>query len=189
MSTDSRLDPRTRLADGNAMFLKSVPPTVLANLVKGQHPFVAVLTCSDSRVSPVSVFNLSLGEAFVVRVAGNCAADPTVLGSLEYAVSHLKVRAIMVLGHTHCGAVRESCSCVDHGNLEPVIRDIERARARLSAEAARDEDMVAESNVMIQMRRLLDLSPVIRAEVESGKVDMIGAMFDLATGKVRFVNS
>lgn len=188
-STDSRLDPRTRLADGNAMFLKSVSPTVLANLAKGQHPFVAILTCSDSRVSPVLIFNLSLGEAFVVRVAGNCASDPTVLGSLEYAVSHLKVRAILVLGHTSCGAVKASCDCVDHGNLRAVMTDIERARSRLPVERARDGDSVAEGNVHLQMRRLQDLSPVIRDEVESGRLEMIGAMFDIATGRVRFVNS
>lgn len=177
------------MADGNAMFLKSVSPTVLANLAKGQHPFVAVLTCSDSRISPNSIFNLSLGEAFVVRVAGNCAADPTVLGSLEYAVSHLEVRALLVLGHTDCGAVKASCSCVDHGNLEPVMRDIARARALLPKDRARDNGSVEESNVLVQVRRLKDLSPVIRDAAESGKLEIIGAVFDIASGKVRFVNS
>ena len=177
------------MADGNAMFLKSVSPTVLANLAKGQRPFVAILTCSDSRVSPVSIFNLSLGEAFVVRVAGYCAADPTVLGSLEYAVSHLEVGAILVLGHTDCGAVKASCSCEDHGNLEPVMRDIERARSRLPVEKARDNGSVEESNVLVQIRRLKDLSPIIRDASESGKLEIIGAMFDIASGKVRFVNS
>ena len=164
-----------------------MPPTILANLAKGQQPFVAILTCSDSRVSPCKIFNLSLGEAFVVRVAGNCATDPAVLGSLEYAVSHLKVRAIVVMGHTDCGAVKASLTCEDRGNLEAVIKDLECARSKLPCARQKDPNAIAEFNVVMQMRRLQDFSPVIRAGVQSKKVEIIGAMFDIASGNVKFL--
>jgi carbonic anhydrase len=79
------MDQKKRLVDGNATFRKTSDPAFLAELSKGQQPFVAILTCSDSRVVPERIFNLNLGDAFVVRVAGNSVADPGALGSLEYA--------------------------------------------------------------------------------------------------------
>ena len=164
-----------------------MPPTILATLAKGQQPFVAILTCSDSRVSPCKIFNLSLGEAFVVRVAGNCATDPAVLGSLEYAVSHLKVKALLVMGHSDCGAVKASLGCDDHGNLESIMKDLECARSKLPCEKQKDPSSIAELNVVMQMRRLQDFSPTIRLAVQSGKVEMLGAMFDIATGGVKFL--
>ncbi|MCU0859652.1 MAG: carbonic anhydrase [Thermoplasmata archaeon] len=164
-----------------------MPPTILANLAKGQEPFVAILTCSDSRVSPCKIFNLSLGEAFVVRVAGNCATDLAVLGSLEYAVSHLKVKAIVVMGHSDCGAVKASLGCEDRGNLESVMKDLECARSKLPCQRQKDPDAIAEINVMMQMRRLQDFSPAIRSAVQSNKLEIIGAVFDIATGNVRFL--
>ncbi len=148
---------------------------------------MAILTCSDSRVSPCKVFNLSLGEAFVVRVVGNCANDPSVLGSLEYAVSHLKVKAIVVMGHTDCGAVKASLGCEDRGNLASVIKDLESARSKLPCERQKDMDAIAEINVIMQMRRLQDFSPAIRDAVRSNKLEIIGAMFDIATGNVEFL--
>ncbi len=184
---DSNQDPRRRLVDGNALFRKAVDPTTLARLAKGQAPFIAILTCSDSRVSPCKIFNLSLGEAFVIRVAGNCATDPGVLGSIEYAVLHLNVRTVLVMGHTDCGAVKASFTCEDRGNLEAVMKDLECARSKLPKERERDPDAVAESNVRIQMRRVQDFSPDIRELVRQGKLEVLGAMFDIASGAVRFI--
>ncbi len=123
----------------------------------------------------------------MVRVAGNCAADRSVLGSLEYAVSHLKIRAIVVMGHSDCGAVKASLTCDDRGNLEAEMKDLECARSKLPCALQKDVDAIAECNVMMQMRRLQDFSPVIRAGVQAGKLEIIGAMFDIASGNVRFL--
>jgi len=178
---------RTRLADGNALFRKSMSPGLLRKVSGGQGPSVAILSCSDSRVTPEKVFNLSIGDAFVVRVAGNSASDPSVLGSIEYAVEHLRVRALVVLGHTDCGAVKAIMDGEDMGNLTTVRRDIERSRARLETDRMNDRDAISESNVRLQLRLIEDSSRSVRDAVSLEKLELIGAMYDLQTGAVRFL--
>lgn len=185
MSTNDEV--KNRLNDGNAMFRKSVDPSLLARLLKNQAPFVAILACSDSRVSPEKVFNLSMGDAFVVRIAGNSVSDPAVLGSLEYAVEHLGVKTVVVLGHTDCGAVKAVMDGEDQGNLSRVMRDIERARSKIAVDLANDSDAIGEGNVRLQLRLLEDSSKVIMDAVNGSKLSLIGAMLDLNTGTVRFV--
>jgi len=185
---NSGVDPKARLVDGNALYRKNVDPLVLAKLAKKQEPFVAILACSDSRVHPSKIFNLSIGDAFTVRVAGNSAADPSIMGSLEYAVVHLNVRAILVLGHTGCGAVKASYDEeAMSGSLSSVMMDMDRAKAKLDGKRAKDPDAVAEMNVKLQLRRLEDFSTVIQEAVNEGKLALFGAMYDLATGAVRFI--
>lgn len=184
---DHAEDVKRRLLDGNKVFSKAADPCMLAKLSEKQEPFVAILACSDSRVDPEKVFNLSLGSAFVVRTAGNCAADPTVLGSLEYAAAHLGVKAIVVVGHTRCGAVKASCDCCDIDNLSGVLGDIGSARSLLKGLDAKDIDRVAECNVKVQMRRLVSGSAVIGEAVKKGRLSVYGAMFDIGTGAVKFV--
>ncbi len=184
---NATMDQRQRLVDGNSLFKKSVDPTLLARLAKKQEPFVAILTCSDSRVSPIKIFNLSLGDAFVVRVAGNSASDPSVLGSLEYAVEHLHVGSLLVLGHTGCGAVRAVIDESANENLRPVLRDIERARAKVTMDQVNNQNAIAESNVRLQIRLIEDNSRIIHDAVSDGKLALYGAMYDMETGLVRFV--
>ena len=184
---EAGLDRRGRLSEGNAAYRKLTDPTLFANLSKGQHPTFAILACSDSRVVPEKLFNLSIGDAFVVRVAGNSAADPSVLGSLEYAVEHLHVRELLVLGHTGCGAVKLSMEGSSHGNLGSVVRDLERAKSKVPIESENDADAIAESNVKLQLRLLEDNSYVIRSAVDKGQLAMHGAMYDIRTGAVRFI--
>lgn len=185
MATES--NGRQRLLDGNAMFRKNIDRSVLASLVTGQKPIVAVLACSDSRVTPERIFNLSLGEAFVVRVAGNSAADPSVLGSLEYAVEHLQVPAIVVLGHTNCGAVKAVLDGEAPASMSTVAKDLERARFRLPTEQQNDASLVAENNVRLQLRLIQDNSTIIASALNEEKISLYGAMYDLATGQVRFI--
>lgn len=184
---DQAEDVKRRLTDGNRAFSRSADPCMLASLAKKQEPFVAILACSDSRVDPEKVFNLSLGSAFVVRAAGNCACDDTVLGSLEYAVAHLGVKAVVVMGHTGCGAVKTSCSCCDVTNLKGVMADLDAAKAAVGGVDAKDLDKVSESNVRVQVSRLVNCSPVIGEAVRKGEVAVYGAMFDIASGVARFV--
>ncbi len=183
----SNLDPKARLMDGNAMFKKTVDPVFMAQMCKTHKPFVAVLTCSDARVDPAKIFNLSLGDAFVVRVAGNVGADDSVIGSLEYAVEHLNVKTLVVLGHTCCGAVKATMDEVDPGNLGQVVKDIESARGKLECLDAKDPDKVSEANVRLQLRMLVDRSCVLRDAMNDGSLSILGAMFDISTGVVRFI--
>ena len=181
------LDSKTRLMDGNAMFRRLTDSALLARLSKSHEPFIAILTCSDARVDPAKAFNLSLGDAFVVRTAGNTVTDPSVIGSLEYAVDCLEVKAIMVLGHTECGAIKSSYECTEPGNLDGVLRDIESAKSKLSCAESKDPALVAESNVRMQLRKLEDTSTIIRDAVARGKLTMYGAVLDIGTGAVRFI--
>lgn len=181
------LVPKTRLVDGNAMFRRETDPSLLERLEKSHEPFIAILTCSDARVDPAKVFNLSLGDAFVVRTAGNTACDPSVLGSLEYAVERLDVKAVMVLGHTDCGTIKATYECESPGNLEGALRDIECAKSRLSCAEAKDPALVAESNVRLQLRKIEDTSAVIRDAVACGRLALYGAVLDIGTGAVTFI--
>lgn len=178
---------RQRLLDGNAMFRKNIDRSVLSVLSKGQRPFVAILTCADARVSPERIFNLSLGEAFVVRIAGNSASDQSVLGSLEYAVGHLHVSMLVVLGHTDCGAVRAALDGDVPARMSAVVRDIERARYKLPTEQQNNPDAISENNVRLQLRMIQDNSSVIARAINDEKLSLHGAMYDLATGQVRFI--
>ena len=176
-----------RLEDGNAHFRKNTDLSFLARLAQKQEPFIAVLTCSDSRVVPEKIFNLSLGDVFVVRVAGNSASEPSVLGSLEYAVEFLHIRVLLVLGHTGCGAIREAMDWKGPANLSKVIRDIDRARDKVGEGMSNDVDAIAESNVRLQIRLIIDNSMAIMDAVNKGQLSVIGAMYNMATGAVRFL--
>ncbi|HEX9909044.1 MAG TPA: carbonic anhydrase [Thermoplasmata archaeon] len=176
-----------RLEDGNVYFRKNTDASFLARLSQKQEPSVIILTCSDSRVVPEKIFSLSLGDAFVVRVVGNSASEPSVLGSLEYAVEHLHVRVLLILGHTGCGAVRAAMFGEGFDNFSKFLRDIERARDKVPEEHANSPDAVAEINVRLQMSLIEDSSTVIMDAVKKGQLTIVGAMYNMATGAVRFL--
>jgi len=176
-----------RLEVGNVFFRKNTDASFIARLSQNQEPSIIILTCSDSRVVPEKIFNLSLGDAFVVRVMGNSASEPSVLGSLEYAVDHLHVRVLLVLGHTGCGAVRVAMDGGGLDNLSKVVRDMDRARDKVPEGQANNPDAIAESNVRLQIRLIEDSSTVIMDAVNKGQLTVVGAMYDMATGTVRFL--
>jgi len=179
---------KARLEKGNSAYVRSADRSLLTKLATdGQSPGVAVLTCSDSRVIPEKVFDLSLGEAFVVRVPGNCVSGRSILGSIEYAVSQLGVQAVIILGHTDCGAVKGTLSRSCGEGLSGVSAEIDRARSGLAKEQVSDATAVAEANVRLQLSALKERSPVIRDAVGSGRVELIGAMCDITTGQVAFL--
>ena len=173
--------------EGNKFFRNSPDLAVMKRLATKQEPFVAILACADSRVNPEKVLGLSLGDAFVVRVAGNTRSDPSVLESLEYAVEHLNARAVVVFGHTDCGvakAVVDDGACDELGSM---YKDMCMAKSKLPSAKSRDPDAISEANVRLQMRTLLDQSCVIREAVDSGKLSILGAMLELSTGMVKFL--
>lgn len=181
------LEDNRRFAEGEPR-RAPVSPEVRSGLVCGQSPSVAVLACSDSRVTPEIVFDRGLGELFVVRVAGN-VVDDTVLGSLEYAVEHLGVALILVMGHSACGAVTSACACSFdelEGATGTLLKALEPAVEAARATCSLTDDLVDTSgrlNVGAQIEAAL-ASPVINEAVAEGRLAVEGAWYDLVTGLV-----
>jgi carbonic anhydrase len=187
-----------RLVEGNVRFVGGTavqrPPTParLARLAVAQHPFAAILGCSDSRVPPEIVFDQGPGQLFVVRVAGNVVGTET-LGSLGYALAHLRTPLFVVLGHEGCGAVGAALRALD-GAIEPgslgevleaivpALRDVDR-HAALRAQLHRS----VEANVVAAVRRLAT-NPHARPMLDRGRIRIVGAVYELASGRVRFLD-
>jgi carbonic anhydrase len=187
-----------RLKEGNARFISgharfpTVQKEVLADLAKGQRPYATVLGCSDSRVPPELLFDAGFGELFVIRVAGNVLGS-AIKGTLQYAGSHLHTPLFIVLGHEGCGAVEAAIAEKFHGArhrsrialllkcIEPALDCLDRTlppAALLSA--------AVEANVRRTVREVLE-SPEGRSRASHGDVKMVGAVYDIATGRVRFL--
>jgi carbonic anhydrase len=162
-----------------------------AAVAGGQHPFATVLTCSDSRVPPEAIFSQGLGDLFVVRVAG-AVPDQAVLGSIEYAAEHLNVPLVVVMGHLACGAVKSAMESAAphapdpaHANLERILSAIRPSLTNLPAGGDKWENAVYAS-VSRNLQDALRLSPVLKEFSSSGKVLVVGAVYNLETGKVDF---
>lgn len=191
-------DALARLKAGNARFLAgharfpTVQKDILADLAKGQHPFATILGCSDSRVPPELVFDASFGELFVIRVAGN-VIDPAVAGTLQYAGVHLQTPLLVVLGHDGCGAVdaaiAEKFRGVRHpGRIAVLVDDIEPALDGVDPTLPPDAllDAAVEANVRWSLRQIVE-SPEWRSRPASVDRKAVGAVYELATGRVRFL--
>jgi carbonic anhydrase len=187
-----------RLREGNDRFVsgESLHPNQDASrrssLVEHQHPFAVIFGCADSRLAAEIIFDLGLGDAFVVRTAGQ-VIDDAVLGSLEYSISVLGVPLIVVLGHDSCGAVIATKSAVDTGDM-PVgfIRDLVERITPSVLTARRNgqedvNDMVVE-HVKQTSQRLVDSSRVISAAIDSGRAAVIGLSYRLAEGRADLVS-
>ena len=184
------------LMAGNARFVAGAPRCVPATarrteLANGQAPFAAVLGCSDSRVPVETIFDHDPGDVFVVRVAGNFVTD-TGLGSLEYAVAVLKAELIMVLGHSSCGAVKAATQAVKGetfpGHIQGLATAIEPAAKATKGQAG---DWVANAtaeNVRMNARALLAQSTILSQAHAAGTISIVGAVYDLHTGKVNLLS-
>jgi carbonic anhydrase len=160
-----------------------------AELAKTQHPFAVILSCSDSRVPPEIVFDQGLGDLFIVRVAGNVINDEG-LGSIEYAVDHLGSRLILVLGHQSCGAVKAARETIAAkgkapGHIQSLVTAI---RPAVEATAKDDLDATIKANVKHVVDALRSSTPILKAKVDSGEVQMIGGYYSLETGVVTFLD-
>ena len=169
----------TKLTDGNRLYSGSgkyagdVSSDARARTVDGQKPYAAVLTCSDSRVIPEVVFQAGIGDLFVIRTAGN-VVDETALACVEYAVEHLGVRLIVVMGHTHCGAVHAAL----HGEFGGKVGYLTR-RIAAAVGSERDETAACRKNVAASVRTLQDAFLV-------EDISILGAVYDIAQGTVEF---
>jgi carbonic anhydrase len=183
-----------RLKDGNERFAAGRTTAAHADaarrqqLTAAQHPFAIVLACADSRVPPEIVFNQGLGDIFVVRVAGN-VSEPFVTGSIDYAVEHLHVPLIVVLGHEKCGAVAAALGAKKpDGDLGKLLDEVHVGTHRSADRDAALAESV-ENNARHQAKMLNQRSPVIREHVAQHKLRIVTGIYDLATGRVRWLES
>ena len=187
-----------RLLDGNARYAANQPnerdfSSGRAARAKGQYPIAAILGCADSRVAPELAFDQGPGDLFAVRVAGNFVNNDG-LASFEYAVQYLGVPLVMVLGHSSCGAVDAAIKAVKNkdklpGKLASLIAAIKPAVVRAErARHGRDllTDTIAE-NVRLNVSRLQSAAPILATLSAQGRIKVVGATYDLATGKVTLV--
>lgn len=159
----------------------------------GQFPYAAILGCIDSRVPPEVVFDAGIGDVFAARIAGN-VLDDALLGSLEFATSVAGAKAIVVLGHTECGAVKGACDGVKMGHLTETLALIEPAVAAARAEVPPPHDSkngafvreVIDLNAELTAKAMTERSPILRDLVEQGKLKIVPAVYDVATGRVTF---
>ena len=187
-----------RLVSGNERFVAgqarfpTVQKEVLADLAKGQRPYATILGCSDSRVPPELIFDAGFGELFIVRVAGN-VISPEVMGTLHYAGVHLRTPLFVVLGHEGCGAVGAALATMAGAPEEPeriallldtIIPGLGDLPPGLSPrESAR---AAVEANVRWSMHQVLE-TPEARVRAREGVVKLVGAVYELESGHVRFL--
>ena len=164
------------LQENNDLFVKKNGKN-LKKHIKGQNPKIAILTCSDSRVIPEYIFNKGIGELFVIRVAGNIAIDSSVIISLEYAVDHLKIPLIIIMGHTYCGVVYAAENCSSDSN--ELLNEIKSSFSI-------DKNHIL-SNLKRQIEMLPKRSNIIFKALEDDRLKIIGAVYHLENGNVEFL--
>jgi carbonic anhydrase len=160
-----------------------------------QHPFASFLSCSDSRAPVELVFDQALGDIFSVRLAGNIASDKAV-GSLEFASKYLGSKLIVVMGHTACGAVKAACDNFMDGHIGEIINLIkpamryEKTVTNPEDRCSKNPDFVEKINrlsVQHQIDTIIRTSDIVTDMIEAKQIAIIGAVYDIATGKVRFL--
>jgi carbonic anhydrase len=160
-------------------------------LAEGQYPHAVIVGCADSRVAPEILFDVGVGDIFVVRIAGNVVggAGVTVKGSIEYAIAELNVPLIVVLGHSGCGAVKAAMKHIDAkdslpGAINGLVELIKPAVAQSHGKPGDPLDNAVRKNVELGVERLKQLQPIVAPQVKEGKLKVVGAVYDLRTGTV-----
>jgi carbonic anhydrase len=185
------------LKQGNERFVsgKAVKRDFLAQVKQtseGQFPFAAIVSCLDSRIPPAIVFDQGIGDLFVARVAGNFVNDD-ILGSLEFATKLAGAKTIVVMGHTECGAVKGACDSAQLGlltatlaNINPAVKAVKGEYTPRNSTNADFVQAVTDVNVNLTMQKLRTRSVVLRDMIDKGEIGLVGAMYDVSTGKVTF---
>jgi carbonic anhydrase len=182
-----------RFAHGNPLVRDLIQQA--NNTVKSQHPMAAVLSCIDSRTSAELIFDVGLGDLFSIRIAGNVANDD-IIGSMEFATQVAGAKLIVVLGHTHCGAVKAACDHVELGNLTGLLRKVQPAIQRETITThgrnSKNDDFVynvTQLHVLETMKLIENSSEIIRKLIADGGIKIVGGLYDLETRKVDFIES
>jgi len=199
-ASQAAMTPQTalqELRDGNARFVAGRPllrnfSAQVKGTADGQYPFAVVLSCLDSRQPIEIVLDQGIGDIFSARVAGNVLDDDN-LGSLEFACKVSGAKLIAVIGHSNCGAVKGAIDDVELGHLTGLLNKIKPAMDAVPAEvqprATKNSTFVndvSEANVRLVMKEIRERSPILREMLEQGQIELVGGMYDLATGKIQF---
>lgn len=191
-----KLSPLEKLKVGNQRFVDGDPvhpnETLqrIRELKKGQHPYVVVVSCSDSRLPPELIFDQGLGDIFTIRTAGNVIGDYE-LGSIEYAVEHLHCNLVIVLGHESCGAIDAFISSdnekhQDHiQNIIDYIANEDEEKGILDSIKV-NPDLAIRANIKHGVITLQNSEPTLKSRIQNKQLTVIGAYYDLDTGKVTF---
>lgn len=199
ISLTDAMDALDRLKAGNSRFCNGRQIHAHENaewrnmLVAEQKPFATILGCSDSRVPPELVFDVGLGELFIIRLAGNIIAED-VLGSLQYAIHHLHTPLVVVMGHEGCGAVTAAVDAMlttsrEPSHIEALLETIKPGLVNLDMRQERTALLrsAVEENVRWSMKELLSLSEA-QIALKEGRVALMGAVYELESGKVHFLD-
>jgi len=185
------------LVEGNERFTKSLSLhrdlLSIVNITKDkQHPFAAILGCSDSRTASEIIFDQGLGDIFSVRLAGNIAS-PFAIGSLEFSIKYLGSKLIVVLGHSGCGAVKAACDNYTGGHIGEILKHIQPAVQHEQGlnQYCDSNDLefvgrVCQSNVEFQIQAILDGSEIISSMLEAKQIGIAAAVYDVSSGRVTF---
>ena len=178
------------LKAGNARFVESkLSNTNFKEQIEatkgGQHPHSLVLTCLDSRVPPEIIFDQGIGNLFVARVAGN-TEDANIVGSLEFATKIKHTKLIVVLGHSHCGAVEGAIANAQLGQLTQLLDQIKPAIVGDTTNKAQMVELTAKRNVTKTIEDILAASPTISEQVQKGEVKIVSAYYNIENGIVAF---
>jgi len=193
---DNTLAPLDKLIAGNEKFVNGHPvhPNESLNRIKelkeGQHPFVVLVSCSDSRIPPELIFDQGLGDVFSIRTAGNVIGDYE-LGSIEYAVEHLHCKLIVVLGHENCGAIQAYATSGDEkhdDHIQSLVNYIaSEEEEKIIPDSLRSNiDILVKANISHGVNLLKSSTPVLKPLVDNNEIKIIGAYYDLDSGKVLF---
>lgn len=186
------------LRRGNERFVsgKTEPRDMLHDqriTAAGQYPRAVILSCIDSRAPAEVIFDAGLGDLFNARIAGNIA-DTDLVGSMEFACAVSGAKLVLVMGHTSCGAIKGACDHVELGNLTGLLQKIEPAVASVhdvsgerNSKNTAFVEAVAAANVRLTVERIRELSPILRELEHAGKIQIAGCIYDLETGRVRFL--
>ena len=179
-----------KLMDGNRRFVSEtydrgdIGPGRRAEISKGQRPFAVIVDCSDSRVVPEFIFDQGLGDLFVIRTAGNIV-DDIAIGSVEYAVKHLGVRLVLVLGHDDCGAVKATVAGGKaEGHIDAILQAIRPAVAVAMQKPGNLLDNAIAQNVDMVINRLQSAQPILAQALQTGDVRIVGGVYHLKDGSV-----
>jgi carbonic anhydrase len=159
----------------------------------GQFPHAVLLSCIDSRAPAEFVFDQGLGDLFNARIAGN-VANNDIVGSMEFACAAAGAKLVLVMGHTSCGAVKGACDHVQLGNLtglldriQPAVEAVRNVPGDRNSKNTKFVEAVSEMNVRLTVARIRELSPILRDLEQAGKIQIVGCMYDLGTGRVQFL--
>ena len=187
------------LKDGNRRFVSGTVTSrdhskLVRQAANGQFPKAMILSCVDSRIPVEDVFDRGIGDVFVARVAGNFE-NTDILGSMEFACKVSGAKLVLVLGHEHCGAVKAAIDEAVLGNITPMLKNIKPAVESVSGGYEGDRSsknpefvhMVAEKNVRLTIEDIRTRSPILKEMEEAGEIKIVGAIYDMDTGEVEFL--